>query len=396
MNFLQTLGVIMCLCVGSARADTLVILPFFNASKTPNLDWIGESISETIREALAAQGLVALDRDDRQEAYRRLGLRFDAHPTRASVVKIGQALDADQIVYGDFDLIAPPAGVTNTRGSLKITAHILDLKRLKQGPEFAEIGALEDLTAQQAHLAWQTLQFLAPKSAPSETEFRKQWPQIRVDAVENYTRGLLAVNPEQKRKLLLQALRLEPAFSDAAYQLGLLAYSKKDYRTAADYLEKVAKSDVHYRHATFYLGICRYYTGDYAGAQTAFEIVSAQVPLNEVFNNLGAAQSRRNQPAGIENFRKALDGDPSDPAYHFNLGYALWKQGKFADAADRFRAVLDRDPQDSEATIMLGRCLKSAGPRPMDPKSEGLERLKTNYEESAYWQLKAVLQPQKP
>jgi hypothetical protein len=29
-------------------------------------------------------------------------------------------------------------------------------------------------------------------------------------------------------------------------------------------------------------------------------------------------------------------------------------------------------------------------------KSEGRERIKTNYEETAYRQLKAVLQPQKP
>ena len=34
--------------------------------------------------------------------------------------------------------------------------------------------------------------------------------------------------------------------------------------------------------------------------------------------------------------------------------------------------------------------------RPGDSQTEGLERLKTNYEESAYWQLKAVLQPDKP
>ena len=51
---------------------------------------------------------------------------------------------------------------------------------------------------------------------------------------------------------------------------------------------------------------------------------------------------------------------------------------------------------DALAALLLERCEKRSGPRPGDSQTEGLERLKTNYEESAYWQLKAVLQPEKP
>ncbi len=110
-----------------------------------------------------------------------------------------------------------------------------------------------------------------------------------------------------------------------------------------------------------------------------------------MFNNLGVAQSRRNEAQTLENLKKALDGDSADPDYHFNLGYALWKRGQFDAAASSFRASLDRKPADAEATLMLGRCLSKNGPRPGDPKSDGLERLKLNYEENAYRQLQAEL-----
>ena len=139
------------------------------------------------------------------------------------------------------------------------------------------------------------------------------------------------------------------------------------------------------------LGICRYHTGDFAGAEAAFRLVSQAVPLNEVYNNLGAAQSRQNSPETLESFRKALEGDSADPDYHFNLGYALWKRGLLEAAADSFRAALARKPSDAEATTMLGRCLNRSVPRPGDPRSDGLERLKLNYEETAYRQLKAEL-----
>ena len=376
------------------RADTLLILPFTNGSANPSLDWVGESIAETIREALAGQGLMTHERSDRQEVYRRLGVRPYAQLTRATVIKIGQTLDAERVIYGEFDL-KPPAEGSTSRGSLRLTAHILNLRGMTQGPEFAEIGALEDLAALQRHLAWQTLQFIAPRNAPSEAAFLQAAGRIRVDALENYIRGLLTTSDDQKSRLFLQAARLQPEYSQAQFQLGMLYFGKKDYRGAADWLSKVAPTDVNYRRAIFYLGLSRYDSGDFAGAQAAFEQVAKTVPLNEVLNNLGAAQSRRNLPEALDSFVKALEGDSSDPVYHFNVGYAFWKQGKFDAAAERFRAALDRDPNDGEATLMLGRCLKKTIFRPADSR-ENFERLKTNYEESAWWQLKAVLEPDKP
>ena len=375
-------------------ADSYLVLPFFNASRTPNIDWIGESVAETLRESLISQGIMTLDREGRQEAYRRLGLRSDALLTRASVLKVGQALDADNVIYGEFELLPPPPNKTGTRGSLKITAHIMNLRGLTQGPEFSEVAALEDLASEQSHLALQALRFIAPSSAPSDADFQRMRPQVRVDALESYIRGLLAPNAEQKVRLFSQAARLEPKFSQPAFQLGVLAVERKDFKTAADWFAKVGTGDTRYRQALFYLGICRFETADYARAQAAFELVAKTVPLNEVLNNLGAAQSRLNQPEAVDTFAKALEGDPADPVYHFNVGYGLWKRGNYEAAAERFRAVLERDPSDAIASRLLERCARRAGPETAD-RMEPLERLKTTYEESAYWQLKAVLQPEK-
>jgi tetratricopeptide (TPR) repeat protein len=383
----------VCLCI-PAVGDTFVVLPFVNASHSENLDWIGESVSESIREALASEGVMTLERDDRQEAYRRLGLRTGAQLTRASVVKIGQALDADQVVFGDFYFTPAAQGSAGSRGSLNIRARILDLRHLRQGPEFSEIGPLEDLAKEQSRLAWQTLKFIKKDEVPSEAEFQRQYPPVRVDAMENYIRGLLASPPDQKLKLLSQAVRLAPGFSPALFELGMLVYSRHDFKTAADWLAKVDPGDPKYRQANFFLGICRFELGDYAAAESAFALVAKTVPLNEVLNNLGAAESRLNKREAADNLAKALEGDPSDPTYHFNVGYALWKQGDFEAAAERFRAVLDRDPNDAVATTLLGRCLKHSPPQNSD-RMEPLERIKTTFEESAYWQLKALLQPQK-
>jgi tetratricopeptide (TPR) repeat protein len=237
---------------------------------------------------------------------------------------------------------------------------------------------------------------LAPKLAPPESEFRSLRPPVRLDAEENYIRGLLARSPDQQERLFLQAARLDTRFGHPNYQLGKIHYDRKEYRQAADWLQKISPDDVHYREASFLLGLALFQFSDFTGAQKAFQAVADVVPLSEVYNDLGAAQSRRNLPQAMESFRKALDGDPNDPVYHFNLGYALWKKGDFAIAADRFRAVLERQPDDEMATLMLGMCLKKQNSRTADPRLETLERLKTNYEERAYLQLKALVNPAKP
>ena len=380
----------------TARADNYLVLPFFNLSKNSNLNWIGESFAESVRETLSSEGLTALDRDDRVEAYHRFSLRPYVLLTKASVLKIGQELDAEQVLFGEFDLKPVPDSAVKSRGSLLITARLLDLKHYKSGPEFREVGALEDLAALQEHLAWQVLHFVKSDAASTEAEFRKRHPAVRVDAIESYIRGLLATTSDEKHRLYTQAVRLDSRYSQPCFHLGRLFWKKKEYKSAAEWFQKVAPGDAHYNEASFFLGLSHYYSGDYGEAQAAFQLVAKIAPLNEVYNNLGAAESRRSVPEALANFQKALEGDESDLAYQFNVGYALWRRGDFQAAAQSFRTVLDRDPNDAQASLLLARCEKQSGPRPGDPRTEGLERLKTNYEESAYRQLKAVLQPEKP
>ena len=395
-------GLVACL-IPSVQADTYVVLPFFNVSKNSSLDWIGEGLAETLQETLSSEGLMVLDRDDRVEVYRRLSIHPYSLLTKASVVKIGEELDAEHVIFGEFDMkpasdssSSGPGSRSTSRGSLIIAARVLHVRGMRLGMEFRDSGAIEDLASLQNHLAWQALQAVRHNTAATEAEFQQRHPPVRLDAIENYTRGLMAANPDEKHRFFTQAARLDVHYSQPCFQLGRLLWKRKEYKTAADWFQRVGSWDAHYHQANFFLGLCRYYTGDFAGAQAAFQLVASTVPLNEVFNDLGAAQSRANRSEALESFRRALEGDPSDSTYQFNVGYALWKAGNFTAAAQNFRAVLSHDASDEQASLLLTRCENQSGSRAGDPRTEGLERMKSNYEESAYWQLKAVLQPDQP
>ncbi len=265
----------------------------------------------------------------------------------------------------------------------------MGLKPLGLGPTFTAEGPMTDLSVIQTKVAWLVLHYLAPKLSITEAEFMRTRPPVRVDALESFIRGLLAPSEEAKIKLFTQATQIDEHYSEPAFQLGRLYFAKKQYRDSSLWFGKVANTDSHYMEAMFFLGLCRFYQGDYQSAIKQFQTVAESVPLNEVYNNLAAAEARLDKPEALDNFSKALEGDNADPDYWFNVGLLLWKKGQFADAKEKFTAVLERNPQDQEATDMLGRASRNEGAKGTvaSPK----ERVKATFEETAFLQLKAEL-----
>ena len=393
---MKTLFAVLIVVAGSLRAaNTVAVLPLSNATEkwAPQLNWIGESAAETLRESLYSAGLLTLAREDREEVYKRLSIRTGAVLTRATIIRIGETLDAGRLVFGEFKVDGSEFANVTLDSTIRLTVHVIDLGQFKETAQFEQSGPLRDLSLLETRIAWYLLRMLAPRHemALSETVFMRDHPPIKIDAMESYVRGLASPGPDQKMRLFTQAARLDDRFTAPNFQLGRMAVAKKDWRGAAPWLAKVSKGDSYYMEAMFLLGICRYYLGEFDAAAVQFRLVAGEVPLNEVYNNLGAALSRRGDAAAMENFQRALEGDQADPDYWFNVGYGLWKQGRFQDAAAKFRAVLDRASNDQEATTFLGRCLKSDGPRAGDLRTEGRERLKTTFEDSAYRQLQAEL-----
>ena len=80
--------------------------------------------------------------------------------------------------------------------------------------------------------------------------------------------------------------------------------------------------------ANFLLGMSEFYRGNYDKAYAAFNFLATRLPLTEVYNNLGVVEARRGRrAAAVEYFTKAVNADPNDPDYRFNLAVALYKSG---------------------------------------------------------------------
>ncbi len=323
---------------------------------------------------------------------RRLSLRPDAGFTKATLIRLGQALDADYLCYGSYDANLPAGDTQLKDSSIQLNARFIDLRKMHDGPAVSEAGKLSELSRMEEHLAWQSLKYLEPSANLPLDRFMSPQKLIRLDAEESYVRGLLSSNPEQQEKWFTQAAALDPHFSNPAFELGKLAVAHKQYSQAITWFQRITPDNPLYPEARFNMGIGAFATGDYTQATNYFREVMKAFPLSEVYNNLGAAESELGLPIAIDDFRHALDGDQNDSVYLFNLGAALLTNGYFDEALKRLQAVIDRTPDDTEARSLLDRARRR---EPAAPGTKALApaRLKPSFDETAFRQLKAMLQP---
>ena len=361
---------------------TVVVLPFENASPTPGLEWLGESFPESFHQQLNSPLLYVASRDERLRAYDRQGLPSSVHASRATLYRLAEQMDVDYAVLGSY-------GYDGAR--LTAVAQLLDMRREKLLPAVTESGQLADLGALQSALAWDLLRSIHTGFAVPRDKYIASVPAIRLDALESYTRGVLATTAEEKVQHYREAVRLNPDYAQAWLELGKTYYGQRAYEPAMSALGQIPRSSTIAREANFYLGLAAYSHGDFAKSENAFDFVAARLPLAEVFNNLGVVAARRgkNSKTAADYFERALRNDPSDADYHFNMAVWLTQAGDRLGASRELRAAIDHRPNDAEAKMLLDSFTSPPGSIVSSAATSRipLERIKRNYEEDTFRQM---------
>jgi tetratricopeptide (TPR) repeat protein len=354
-------------------ASTLLILPFENYSRAPGLEWIGESFPVVLSERMSSPSAYIIGRDERMYAFDRLGIPAGVKLSRATIYEVAQQMDVDYVVLGHYSFDGQV---------FQTTAQLLDMKTLRLSSEVAESGPLNNLIDLQSGLAWDLLRVLDPNQLASRNQFVTASAPIRLDALENYVRGMIAGSDVEKIKRLREAVRLSPSYNLALLQLGKTYYAQRNYKEAVPVFKQVAKDSPQALEANFYAGLSAFYAADFATAENCFAFVASQMPLTEVYNNLGVVSSRRGKNA-VEDFRKAVQADSEEPDYHFNLAVALLRAGDTNGALAQLRETVTLRAEDKEAKGLLDSVNFSHAA----PATLPLERIKGNYDETSFREL---------
>src|SRR3954462_5526361 len=89
-----------CIAQTESGGDTLMVLPFENRSHAPGLDWMAEAFPEVLSQRLGSANQFAVSRESRDYAFERIGIPTTAKLSRATLYRIAEQMDVDEIVIG--------------------------------------------------------------------------------------------------------------------------------------------------------------------------------------------------------------------------------------------------------------------------------------------------------
>jgi len=363
----------------------VLVLPFENRSSQPGVDWIAESFPVVLNERVTTAGFLPITRSERLYGLDRLGLPQTLRPSRATAYRLAAEMDADYVIIGSYSA---------DNGIFSAQAQVLDVRRAHMSAPLREQNVLGKLVDVENVLAWRAIREMDPSYSVSQASFLATVSQLRLDAFENFVRGLLATTPAERTRRLEEAVRLSPDYVPALFQLGRSYFESQEYELAIAQFSRVPSDHPLAMEAAFYLALSQFYTGQYAASEQSFAFVSSRLPLPEVINNQGVAASRHGK-SGTPEFQQAVTADPKDEDYHFNLAVSLRRQGDFAGAGREVQAALALRPQDSEAKALQTLIASKQKPAPVGgdaASTEPLERLKREFNETTVRQAAFALE----
>lgn len=234
------------------------------------------------------------------------------------------------------------------------------------------------------------------KNAEAETAWRAVVKAHPSDAEAYAHLGFLEARQEHYRQavpLYRKAFALNPAMPGLRLNLALSLFKSGALKEAIDNFSVLIKStpagSPEAQRLTSLIGIAHYGLGEFKAAVPYLKQAAAGDPRNLAFRLflahsclaseqyqcvldvyheillLNAESAEADMLAGeamdelhdhdgaIQQFRNAIKANPKEPTVHFGLGYLLWTQNQFEEAAREFQAELANVPDHAEALAFL-------------------------------------------
>ncbi len=160
-------------------------------------------------------------------------------------------------------------------------------------------------------------------------------------------------------KLFTSEITKHPGDPRLTILLGMAHYGMKDYLVAIPYLKRATESDLQSIPLRLALAHSCMRSKQYQCVLNVHEeMLALEPPSAEADMLAGEALDQMGDSAGaIKELRAAVVADPNQPNVHFGLGYLLWTESNWPEAANEFQLELQNDPGHPKAGIYLADSL---------------------------------------
>lgn len=312
--------------------------------------WLGEAASLLVSEGLSTQGVGAMSRDERVVAFARLNLPMTSALTRATTIRIGELIGASEVVFGEVRL----------GGRLTVRARLVHLVTGAEAPIVEDGGELADIfqifTRVSARLSGYTGRLRPAYSAPAP---------LALETFESYLKGLVATTPTAQQRFLESAVRQAPSDPRILMALWEVYTAQGVHERALASANAVPSDAAAYRQSRFAVALSMSELRRFDGAWQTLTALYDTERSGVLSSMLGIVQLRRGPQAGsgapVTYFARAVEDDPENTDYLFNLGYSHAKAGNTADALIWLREAVRFDAADGDAHYVMSAVLAASG-----------------------------------
>lgn len=364
--------------------DTVLVLPFENASGKPEFAWVGESFASSLSDLLKVPSLNVVANDERKIIQQRLRVPLTVLPSLATALKLARESKATLLIAGRYvisqsdngALITVTAKIIRVNEGRFLSEEFPDGRKITRDINLSD--PLLDLQKIQGQMAYQIL-YQRDKALPFRlNDFVEQANKVPARAFEAYIKGLLTAESDigSREGYLKNAIRIYAedektkggVYADAALELGHFYLTNQKLPEAIDAFARIPAEASQYAEAAFYTGIIHWQQQNHEQALAVLRPLAEDLKLTSVYNSLGAiavqasrAEKKNKAKAsaliaeGIEHLKKALESAPDAAEVRFNYGFALFLNNEFTESAQQLRPVLAIAPKDGEAYFLLAK-----------------------------------------
>ena len=150
-------------------------------------------------------------------------------------------------------------------------------------------------------------------------------------------------------------LKSQPGNQQLTTLIGMAHYGLAEYKEAVPYLREAAANDKQNLPLRLALAhSCLWTKQNQCVMDVYHEILDLNAESAEADMLAGEALDEMKDNAGaVLQVRAAVKANPREPNAHFGLGYLLWAQKKYPEAAQEFQAEVANDPNHIQAMLYL-------------------------------------------
>jgi eukaryotic-like serine/threonine-protein kinase len=307
---------------------SLAIVPYYNASGDPSLDWLGASLAEMLGSDIGQSAQVRLVSQDRlQQVLGDLHLSANSPVDEPSLRRVASFTNAQTIIFGQYIR----AGV-----QIRVNTTILDLAHGTRSVITTDVPQEKDLLTSVDKLAGQLREKLTtdPKLLKDLKAHAERPSTTSVVALRDYEAGVTLARSGDNIKAQQQfqaATTADPNFA--------LAYSK-----LAETYSNLGHDD-----------LAR------TASRKALALSDSLPPQERYLIEANNARITNDTKKAIASYEQLSSADPSDTEVQFALAGLYEQDENYPEAKKRLAAVLASDPKNVEALLSSGRVAIKSG-----------------------------------